>query len=197
MKWGAADLANGTFHSGWETRAESKLISEGRQEGPGGARSGPGRWKSTQGEEGKNNRQVGYIKQSKSNHYSKHKHSSPFSHQTPCPPSADQVWTNECSSGETPSTFIFRQFGKRPPGEPGCVVSPYLQSAAEILSYSFHSRGAHLTAQHGHVCLSSPSKLHWCSLRTSVPPTLCPQYLIQNKGSINMHWLMRHRIKVL
>lgn len=72
MKWGAADLTNGTFHSGWQARAESELKSEDSQEGPGGARWGPGRWKSTQGEEGKNNSELGYIKQSKSDHYSKH-----------------------------------------------------------------------------------------------------------------------------
>lgn len=50
----------------------SKLISEGRQEGPRRARLQPGRGKSTQGKEEKSNNELGYIKQSKEDHYSKH-----------------------------------------------------------------------------------------------------------------------------
>lgn len=57
---------NISFRFGGMSSLHSSL--KGRQEGPGGARFGPGRWKSTPGTERKNNIEQGYIKQSKSDH---------------------------------------------------------------------------------------------------------------------------------
>lgn len=144
-------------------RHEQSLHSslKGRQQGPGGARLRPGRWKSTQGTEGKNNTEQGYIKQSKSDHIPNISKATPVQIKLCVLVLLTKFGQMSASYGELPPPSLSHSLARGHRRNHAVLVSP---------SHS-HSLGAHLTAS-VFMSVSAPFKVIWWSLRTNVTPTL-------------------------